>query len=344
MPYLKRGESFATGMVRPRSTALFFDKLWVHPALIEGNLFGSMKKYAVPAQLCVSNPLGATEYYMAYGYNAGFFAWDRKRPDWKDFGVANSLDETYELYRDRLLGLPFRPSVSGFFSSEYANKIFERSFQFDSIKEFRYREERDFQPFGYRDTFGGETTTQYRNKAIHDIVNTYAQRGIELTPIYLHHTQLDEVTPTENPGIEVCLDFIPIVIDAELTWEQVLEFRKDKDARKKLNRLRRWFTADLLQKNEKQVKAILSKRLEEYQWALKKHGIQTVVGGFTSVLSCILTPTALELLSSNSLAAVAGGVTLTSGAVAWITNKLIERTEIKTQEIAYIYEVRKMPT
>ena len=43
MTHLKTRERLATGMVRPRTTALFLDKLWVHPALMEGNLFGSME-------------------------------------------------------------------------------------------------------------------------------------------------------------------------------------------------------------------------------------------------------------------------------------------------------------
>ncbi len=59
MPPLKRGETFATGMVKPKTTALFFDKLWVHPLLIQG--FGQknytfrndLEPHHVPAELCV---------------------------------------------------------------------------------------------------------------------------------------------------------------------------------------------------------------------------------------------------------------------------------------------------
>ncbi len=62
MPPLKRGETFATGMVKPKTTALFFDKLWVHPLLIQG--FGQknytfrndLEPHHVPAELCVGLP------------------------------------------------------------------------------------------------------------------------------------------------------------------------------------------------------------------------------------------------------------------------------------------------
>jgi hypothetical protein len=66
MPPLERGETFATGMVRPKTTALFFDKLWVHPALIKGFSHDELEPYRVPAELCVTNPLHAAEYYDSW--------------------------------------------------------------------------------------------------------------------------------------------------------------------------------------------------------------------------------------------------------------------------------------
>ena len=67
MPPLKRGETFATGMVRPKTTALFFDKLWVHPALIKGfNPDDELEPYRVPAELCVNQPMGVLDYYESW--------------------------------------------------------------------------------------------------------------------------------------------------------------------------------------------------------------------------------------------------------------------------------------
>ena len=63
MPSLERNETLATGMVRPKTSALFFDKLWVHPALIKGFHDDELEPYRVPPQLCVTNPMGASDYY-----------------------------------------------------------------------------------------------------------------------------------------------------------------------------------------------------------------------------------------------------------------------------------------
>jgi hypothetical protein len=325
MSSLKSGESFATGMVRPRTTALFYDKLWVHPALMEGNLIGSMEKYAVPAQLCISEPLGIREYYLSYGYNAGVFTWDEKKSNHKNYKVADLEMDKIECH------------VGG--------KLLRESgynFQRDSISEFQDREDHEMQPNGYSDTFGGEISTKYRNRAIRDIVSSYAKKGIALTPIYLHPTEYDKVTAQEKPGLEICLDFIPVVLDSKLTWKQVLEFRKDKKAREKLNRLKRWFTIDLLGKSEHEIKSTIGQKLDDYQWALKKHGIQTAIAGATSVLSFVAGPTLLSLITASPLTAIVGGVAIGSGAVAWIANRMIDKTEIQREEIAYIYEVRKL--
>jgi hypothetical protein len=59
-------------------------------------------------------------------------------------------------------------------------------------------------------------------------------------------------------------------------------------------------------------------------------------------VSFIAGPAALELLTSSPLAAAAGGLVVASGAVAWIGKRLIERSELKRDEVAYIFDVKKL--
>src|SRR5437764_9524253 len=122
-------------------------------------------------------------------------------------------------------------------------------------------------------------TTQQRNKAIAFIVQMYAARGIRLTPVYLTPSEYEEVTTQQSTGLEISLDHIPVVLDSELTWEQVFELRRDKEATQKLNRLRRWFTNDLGKKSAEEINATLEDKLDDYQYALKKHGIRTILAG-----------------------------------------------------------------
>src|SRR5437763_12803955 len=120
MPPLRRGESFATGMVRPRTTALFFDKLWVHPALIsDGSRDLDRYGLSVPSELCVNDPLGSRLYYWGYAANAGVLGWFKKQPNWANYLVADlkTADPYFELL--------------------------DKSFVWDSLEDFSYREDHD---------------------------------------------------------------------------------------------------------------------------------------------------------------------------------------------------------
>jgi hypothetical protein len=176
-------------------------------------------------------------------------------------------------------------------------------------------------------------------------VKLYAREGIELTPVYHDPTEYDELQPDfqqTQEGVEVSLDFVPVAVEDELSWEQVLEFRRDTEVREKLRRMRRWFTLELQDKSEAEIRATLEEKLDDYSWALRKHGIQTTVGGFTSFLAAAAAPTTLSLLAASPLVVTGGGIALAAGAVAWLANKQVERTELHRSEIAYLHEVRKL--
>lgn len=76
MAEAKRIETFATGMVRPKTTALFFDRLWVHPALIRGfNPDDELEPYRVPAELCALKPMGIVDYYDSWLTQSAYTPW-----------------------------------------------------------------------------------------------------------------------------------------------------------------------------------------------------------------------------------------------------------------------------
>jgi hypothetical protein len=285
MPPVKRGDTktFAPGMVRPKTTALFFDKLWVHPALIKGfNPNDELELYRVPAELCETQPLEAQLYYDNWLTQRAFAA--ARRSEVMRTDVTEALRRLYAETWD-----------------------LTTIFQVEAWQHFEERESPLWRRFLDRldlktqiGEYGGDwelyLSTRQRNKAIAFIVDVYAARGIQMTPIYLTTSDYDEATTqkSQSSGLEICLDHIPTVADSALTWDQVLQFRKDKDAVEKLNRLRRWFTRDLAKKSEPEIKAELEEKLDNYQYSLRKHGIATVLAGATSIMSFIAGPTALH--------------------------------------------------
>jgi hypothetical protein len=281
-------KTYAIGMVNPKTTALFFDRLWVFPTLI---------RYGIPKDVCMDEILKAKDYFEA----------------------SNSNDDDF--YTRTLVNPP-----------KIFRELSESTYEFDTWAD------------SYRSFFSSNqpSSVKHRNQAIYSISSFYRNRGVDLVPIYFSNQDFDQVNKKEEIGLQLCLEAVSMVDESKLSWEQVIEFRKDKGARNKLIRLRQWFSVDLIKKDHNETQAIIEKKLEEYKWALKKHGIQTFVGGLTSVIPILVGPSFIQTFKSNQLEIALGGIALASGTIAWVTTKMIERQEIKRNEIAYIYDVQKL--
>jgi hypothetical protein len=270
---LKKGETFATGMVRPKTTALIFDKLWVPDILSKRRLLYIFPDFYVPKEIIVKNPLGVVDYIKAYSINYEPEIFDplflrMKREIIKDeYELAQFLQEIevklFNLCKEKTL----------LHQKDHSNS------------RLKYRDDHELQPHDKINILFKKATTINRNRVIKELVQEYKKEGTTLTPIYLTPTEYDDYVSIEEQksesGMEICLDFIPDIVEDKLTWEQVLEFRQDKTTKTKLDRLRRWFNIDLLKKSEEEIKNILGQKIDDYQWALKKHGIQTLIGGST---------------------------------------------------------------
>lgn len=96
---------------------------------------------------------------------------------------------------------------------------------------------------------------------------------------------------------------IALVNETDLSWEQVLEFRRDHQARVKYRRLVRWIDAELATQSPATVEDLIAVRLDDYEWALRKHGIRTTIGA----LSCLLDPKFLAATSAITVATSVAG-------------------------------------
>jgi len=188
----------------------------------------------------------------------------------------------------------------------------------------------------------------------HAIAIAYAREcGISVVPVF--HTKNEGAKMLHKPGdtsvLITALSDLAVVDEEKLVWEQVQEFRKDNDARSKFRRLMHWLDAEMINKPQTFVSDEISNRLEEYEWALKKHGIMTLLGTITDILDGKFLVGAsavgafLTLLETPGLAALAAtGLVLTKGVVR-ISEKLVELEDIRrgpNSEVAYIHEVSKL--
>jgi hypothetical protein len=141
---------------------------------------------------------------------------------------------------------------------------------------------------------------------------------------------------------------IAVVDENQLAWEQVIEFRQDGDVRKKYRRMVRWIDDELKSKSPEEVRDLIALRLDDYEWALKKHGIKTILG----VISCVLDP---KFLAASSVTVAAtthtagniwgalAGTTLAVGrmVLSFGTAYVDSLDERRNYEVAYVYDVRR---
>jgi hypothetical protein len=150
--------------------------------------------------------------------------------------------------------------------------------------------------------------------------------------------------------VATVLSNLEIVDERKLTWQQVIEFRKDKISLKKYRRFLHWLDKEMIGKSQKFIEDDIAQKLEDYGSTLKKHGIKTVIGTIEEVLDGKYLLGTSGVIGSFSLAGYPGlgilaGAGLMIGKMAvklgntWIDYDDAERGV--NSEISWVYEVKE---
>jgi hypothetical protein len=92
---------------------------------------------------------------------------------------------------------------------------------------------------------------------------------------------------------------IPIVESRSLEWNQVVEFRKDKENAKKYRALRNWVLDAVQAETVEQAKELIEERVDKYKEAVKAWRFNTTAGAIKNVIE-------FKNLSKDSLGALVG--------------------------------------
>ena len=155
----------------------------------------------------------------------------------------------------------------------------------------------------------------------------------------------------EREAVCTTLRNLQIPDEKHLEWSQVLDFRKDIEAKKKYRKLLYWLDKEMIGKSQSFVEESISIKLEEYERAMKKHGIKTVIATVEQALDG-------RLITGAST--VAGALTLSGYPVLGIlagTGLIIGRTAVQlakskisfddievgiNSEISWIYKLKQL--
>lgn len=161
--------------------------------------------------------------------------------------------------------------------------------------------------------------------------------GIHTINIYdSENARKNEFTEGDRRVVVATLEGLGIIDNFALTWEQILDFRKDTNARRKYIRFLHWLDKDMIGKSPAFIQDEISIRLEDYEKSIKKHGIKTIVGTVSEVID------GKYILGSSGIAA---GLSLSGHPVLGFlvgAGLLIGKVALKVSETALSFDDKEL--
>ena len=154
----------------------------------------------------------------------------------------------------------------------------------------------------------------------------------------------------KNTAYQAAFNNLQIVTENDLSWEQIVEFRKDKEATRKYRDLRLWLADSLKCESVSQATDLISQRIDDYEWAIKKHGFKTISGFISylidnkSFLTLLTGASAAGFFAGTLWGAITAGLFISAELCVWISERLIELEDLRRgpgSEIAIFYDIKK---
>lgn len=145
---------------------------------------------------------------------------------------------------------------------------------------------------------------------------------------------------------------IPMINSMVTNWSQISEFKADKEALHNYRNLRLWLLEGVKASSISHAEDILGRKLEQYEWSIRKHGFETTIG----IVDQFLDPKTLISAATGAglgqhfdgpiMAALAGGLVLAGKVLLFAAKRYIEKESIKIynrdNDVALFYDaIRK---
>lgn len=313
---------YATGFVKPKTTAILFEKIVVTDDLLDEGAASLGYSY-IPNEVLFSNSVSKEKFLKSKFYDNAPMPISRFMFSGELAHYINDMDFVPHIMENEPIG-----------EASFFDYILEGA----KILSNSQKEKEDCTPkyeFKY---------SVNRNNGIASIYEQCLSLGISVVPVFFSPTDYEKQyiihsdTSQNVPAISLCINNLPEIIEDKLDWEQVLEIRADEESTARIRRLKNWLNTDILHKKESEMKAILDKAIDDYGFALKKHGIQTLVGAISTVTTA--SHTLINAVSQNGSFDVAG-LSIASGLSVFAIKSWIDKAEAKRHPIALIYDLMK---
>jgi hypothetical protein len=169
---------------------------------------------------------------------------------------------------------------------------------------------------------------------------------------------LSEIASEDFPAghseiLTASIEDLAIVDEDKLSWDQVLEFRKDKQAQIKYRRMVRWTDEELKSGSPKEVVDLIAIRIDDYEWAVRKHGLKAGMGTISSLLDPKFLGASSAAIGASAIAgggfwgALAAATLAVGKASISFGTELVEGIDERRRqnyEVAYVHEIKRRLT
>lgn len=161
----------------------------------------------------------------------------------------------------------------------------------------------------------------------------------------------EEYQEGNREAVCAVLSNIEIVDEDNVSWEQVLEFRKDKEVCNKYRRFLHWLDKEMVGKSQAFIEDEVSQKLQDYEQALKKHGIRTILGTIQEtldgkyLLGAAGAAAPFALAGDPVLGALAGAGLIVGKVVVKLIQTKLDFEDVErgpNSEISWVYETKKL--
>ena len=183
-----------------------------------------------------------------------------------------------------------------------------------------------------------------------DVVRGYSAKYKDKSFILFSKSDhIKEVSSGENVILRAVFESIPLPNIRVAPWDQILAFREDPSSVNEVRRLRMWLSDAIAATSVEQMSDALADRIDRYEWALEKHGFETLKG---SIVSFLNPKKLVSVLGSAALASHFGSEWLAATAMAGYTLSEVglqvkqyrigmrDLTYSSSGEVAYLSRIR----
>lgn len=341
------GETLATGFVRPKVTSLFFDKIYIPNSLLdtyfeysaipdevlvrESEELRIKKKISIPVENAyktakLDNSDKMIELVLQMGQS---FQMDRN----------SNLDSCYDTIAD-ILATGVDKEVTKLSASPL--QVLASLDSTDSTKpeNFKYSKNRNHAILSCSENFCRQYGIHI-SPVYHDLTEFEREaQSLENNQLYNHESLLyrlkePDMLKNEN-AFSICIQDFPSINEDALSWEHVMDIRKDKKRMRQLQCFTKWTNSKLKDKSPDEIREILESELDEYRAAIKELGIKASIGSFSTLIS-ELNP--MVSLFSNPQS-IMPWISMVAIPLPFITDIYLANMKNRKNPIAYLYDIQ----